>query len=34
MVKGGETFRDAVYGSFMARDLTREDVRYVVSGKL
>ncbi len=30
MVSGGESFWDAVYAPFMARDLTREDVRGIV----
>jgi hypothetical protein len=31
MVSGGETFWDAAYLPFMARDLTREDLRYIVA---
>jgi DNA-binding NtrC family response regulator len=31
MVKGGESFWAAVYPAFMTRDLTREDLRYIVA---
>ncbi len=31
MIKGGETFWGAAYAPFMSRDLTREDLRYVIS---
>jgi len=30
MLVGGESFWSAVYGPFMTRDLTRDDVRYIV----
>ena len=34
MVTGGETFWNAAYSPFMSRDLTREDLRYIVSAGL
>jgi hypothetical protein len=30
MLVGGESFWSAVYGPFMTRDLTRDDVRFIV----
>jgi transcriptional regulator with PAS, ATPase and Fis domain len=34
MLTGGETFWDAAYLPFMSRDLTREDLRYIVGAGL
>jgi len=31
MLEGGESFWSAVYGPFMSRDLTRDDVRFIVA---